>query len=264
MRTKGSSVIGSAPDKPWFLQVNWTGPHDPDDITQRMEATVRGRPMPPVAGKNKFNDAQNQLIRQNYTAMCENIDRGVGQLLNWLDASGQSSNTLILFSSDHGEMLGDHGRWGKRVPYHPAASVPLLVCGPGVQQNARNSALVSSIDLTATILDYGGVPQAQIDGKSLRPVLEGRKESHRRVVYSGLGAWRMIYDGRYKVITGFAPEMGQKNGANMSRYEPEVVSRSPMVFDLSEDPTEMRDLADSMPQLAKMLLQDLRSGEYPA
>lgn len=260
----GLKLLKGVPDKPWFLQVNWTGPHDPDDITKRMEATVRGRSMPQVAGKNQFSDDANQLIRQNYTAMCENIDRGVGKILDWLDATGQAGNTLVIFSSDHGEMLGDHGRWGKSVPYHPSASVPLLVSGPGVQQGLKTSALASSIDLTATILDYGGITQTSIDGKTLRPILEGKTESHRRVVYSGLGAWRMVFDGRYKVITGFASERGQNNGANMSKYEPEVLSRPPMVFDLSDDPTEMRDLAGSMPDAAKNLLKGLNAGDYPA
>lgn len=260
----GLKLLGNVPDKPWFLQVNWTGPHDPDDITRRMETTVRGRLMPPVVGKDGFSDDVNQLIRQNYTAMCENIDRGVGKLLDWLEATGSADNTLVIFSSDHGEMLGDHGRWGKSVPYQPSVSVPLLIAGPGVRHGATNSALASSIDITATILDYGGVPWDSIDGRTLRPILEGKSHEHRRILYSGLGAWRMAVDSRYKVITGFAPAPGQKNGANMSKYEPAVLSRPPMVFDLQEDPTELHDLAGSMPDAAQSLLKDLNAGTYPA
>jgi len=271
----GFKLLDAAPDKPWFLQVNWPGPHDPEDITVSMEKSVRGRRMPPINGKDKFSPQENQLIRQNYTAMCENIDRRVGMFLDRLEATGQVENTLVLFSSDHGEMLGDHGRWGKSVPYQPSASVPMLIAGPGVQQGVQNSALVSSIDLTATILDYGGVSQGGIDGKTLRPVLEGKTQSHRRVVYSGLGAWRMAFDGQYKVITGFDPErgvdgihkaksVGGGNGAEMSKYEPEVLARPPMVFDLAKDPTETRDISHSMPDAARALLKDLSAGNYPA
>lgn len=260
----GLKLLEAAPDKPWFMQVNWSGPHDPEDITVSMEKSVRGRRMPPIIGEDKFSPEKNQLIRQNYTAMCENIDRRVGMFLDRLEATGQAENTLVIFSSDHGEMLGDHGRWGKSVPYQPSASVPMLIAGTGIQRGVQNSALVSSIDLTATILDYGGVSQEGIDGRTLRPVLEGKTQTHRRVVYSGLNAWRMAFDGRYKVITGFAPGLGEKNAVGMSKYEPEVLARPPIVFDLPQDPTETSDISNSMPDATRALLKDLSAGTYPA
>ena len=187
----GLDLLAAAPkDKPWFLQVNFTGPHDPEDITTRMEMTVRGRTMPPVNGKDPYDDATNQLIRQNYTAMCENIDRQVGIYLDWLEHTGQRRNTIVIFSSDHGEMLGDHGRWGKIVPFHASASTPLIISGPGVRRNAASDALTASIDIAGTCLDYAGVPiPASMEARSLRPLLEGKKKVHRDVVY--LRAWQV-------------------------------------------------------------------------
>lgn len=257
-------LLAHPKDKPWFLQVNWMGPHEPEDITKAMELTVRGRSMPKVIGENDFDAAKNTAIRQNYTAMCENIDRQIGLLWKQIEAAGQADNTLVIFASDHGEMLGDHGRWGKSVPYQPSVRVPVMVAGPGVVAGRRSNALISLIDLTATIQDYAALAPTSIDGRSLRGVLEGKASQHRRVVYSGLGGWRMAWDGRYKVITGFAPQKDASNDQNLSRYAPEVASRPPMVFDTHTDPDELHDLAKAMPPQAKALLDGLISGGYPA
>jgi len=260
----GLKLLESAPDKPWFLQVNWPGPHNPEDITRSMEKSVRALQMPPVNGRDQFSATVNRAIRQNYTAMCENIDRGVGRFLDWIEAKGQMENTIVIFSSDHGEMLGDHGRWGKHVPYQPSVGVPHLAAGPGIQKGAQSSALVSSIDITATILDYGGAPTDDIDGKTLRPVLEGRTQAHRGVVYSGLGAWRLAFDGRYKVITGYDPAIPGNESDDISKYTPNVLARPPIVFDLVNDPEEANDISGSMPSAARGLLKKLQAGTYPA
>jgi choline-sulfatase len=253
----GFQLLEEKQAKPWFLQVNWPGPHDPEDITASMEKTVRGRKMPSGIGQNQYDDNTNQLIRQNYTAMCENIDRQIGELLDWLDKTGQTNNTLILFSSDHGEMLGDHGRWGKSVPYHPSVSVPLVIAGPCIQSGIQSEAIVSSIDLTATVLDYGRVPHEGIDGRSLRPILEGASHIHRRVAYSGLGHWRMAWDGRYKVVTGFDADKEEGPKKRQAVVEPILV------FDLLSDPDETTNLANAMPAAAQNLLKNLISEMYP-
>ncbi len=79
-------------------------------------------------------------IRQNYAAMLENIDGWTGKYLDMLEQRGELDSTLIVYASDHGEMLGDHGRWGKSVPFHPSANVPLYVAGPGVRRASQRRA----------------------------------------------------------------------------------------------------------------------------
>ncbi len=252
----GLDLLDAAPkDKPWFLQVNWTGPHNPEDITGRMESQVRSLGMPAPNGTNQYDAAVNYTIRQNYTAMCENIDRTIGLYLDKLVSTGQLDNTVIIFSSDHGEMLGDHGRWGKIVPYHPSASVPLTVAGPGIARGKTSEALVNHIDLTATSLDYAGVPvPREIDSQSLRPVLEGRSTTHREVIFSGLGAWRMAFDGEYKAITGFDPRRGP-NSPDWTTTAPRIQGVPPLVFDLRHDPGENADLYAARPAGGERLLQ---------
>jgi len=107
----GLHLLDRAPaGKPWFLQVNFNGPHSPWDITASMEKAWRGTSFPPPNRSKDFTAEEHQKIRQNYAAMIENIDRAVGAFLDKLKERGEQNHTLVVFSSDHGEMLGDHNR----------------------------------------------------------------------------------------------------------------------------------------------------------
>ena len=240
LANNGLRLLRSVPrGRPWFLQVNFTGPHSPMDITRRMEATVRGRSFPSPNQNTQYPAEIHTAIRQNYTAMCENIDRWVGLFLREIEQRGELANTLVVFSSDHGEMLGDHNRWGKSVPYQPSVGVPLYVAGPGVKAGLVSDALVSVMDLTATFLDYAGIPcLPDMESRSLRPVLEGRTRTHREWVRSGLNAWRLVWDGRYKLITGFDPQQEARRQAGEA---------APLLFDLEADPLENTNLAAREP-----------------
>jgi arylsulfatase A-like enzyme len=246
--SNGLSLLERAPKgSPWLLYVNFAGPHPPMDITASMERRYRG-PDRVIDGFPQPHDYRGTIvpehhlrIRQNYAAMIENIDRWVGVYLDTLERRGELANTIIVYSSDHGEMLGDHGRWGKSVPFHPSANVPLYVAGPGVRSGHRSDALVSLMDLSATFLDYGGVEVPDsMDSRSIRPVLEGKTEKHRDYVLSGLRGWRLAWDGRYKYITGF------DQGGDL-------------VFDLAEDPLEDRNLGAGAPAAALRMRDALRA-----
>jgi uncharacterized sulfatase len=123
--------------------------------------------------------------------MIAGIDDQVGRLLDTLQATGQSENTLVIFTSDHGEYHGHHGFWGKGLPaYEDAQRVPFLIWGPSLKvKPQQTSALASLIDLPPTILDFAGVePPAGIQGVSLRPLLAARQESVREAVLIELRA----------------------------------------------------------------------------
>ncbi|MDA1069249.1 MAG: sulfatase-like hydrolase/transferase [Verrucomicrobia bacterium] len=214
-------------DQPWHLVVNFAGPHDPYDVTEAMRDRWKDVEFPqPVA--NDADDPEIILLRQqNYAAMIENIDTQVGKYLALLEERDELENTTIVYSSDHGEMLGDHNRWQKSIWYQGSVGVPLVVSGTGVRCQV-SGALVGFHDIGATFLDYAGVeglPDA--DAKSLRPVLEGEVSRHRRVLKSGLDNWRMIYDGRFKLIL--------RQGEDA------------LLYDLKEDPEETENVAGRYP-----------------
>ena len=222
--------------KPWFLIVNFDGPHAPWDVTREMWERWRGVKFPPPNGSDGYSEEVNNDIRRNYSAMVENIDRWLGIYLQELKKRGELENTLVVYSSDHGEMLGDHGLWGKDVPYQPSVGVPLIAAGPGVKEHVVGDALVMTMDLAATFLDYGGVERpASMDSRSLRPVLEGQTRHHRDWARSGLGPWRLSFNGRYKLIDGYNP-----GGHHSHRipYDPAADRVPPLLFDMQKDPGE--------------------------
>ena len=234
----GLALLKRAPkDRPWHLVLNFTGPHAPLDITKRMEERTRTFPQP---NRNTEFDAPTHVaMRQNYAVMCENIDRWLGVFLDELKQRGELDNTIVVFSSDHGEMLGDHDRWGKTLPYHASVGVPLVIAGPGFQRGRISQALVSHIDLGATFLTSAGLGHMNgTSARSLRPVLTGEKTQHREVVTSGLNDWRLAFDGRYKLVRGF-----EKQGEQL--------------FDLHADPVENINLAAKHPAIVKRLAQHL-------
>ena len=220
----GLNLIKAAPaNNPWYLQVNFNGPHNPWDITESMKKLYEGETFPLPNGNDEFSDEEHQEVRRNYSAMVENIDRYVGLYLDLIEGRGELDNTLIIFSSDHGEMLGDHNAWSKSKPWHESASVPLVISGPGVQKGVTCNLPTTNLDITATCLDYAGldIPE-DMDSQSLKALLEGQTSTHRDVVLSGLDDWRLAYDGRFKYIEGFED--------------------SPQFFDLDADPNENNNL----------------------
>lgn len=192
-------------EKPWHLVVNFTGPHDPMDVTESMLAGWSGQEL----SRPRDNDQDAEKVaerRRNYAVMVENIDRLIGEFLRVVEERGELDNTLIVFSSDHGEMLGEHSKWGKGVWNHASIRVPLVVAGPGIEKGKSSDALVILQDLCATFMDYSDATELpNMYGKSLRPVLEGGEEPHRDFIYSALfreteNDWECVFDGDYKLV----------------------------------------------------------------
>jgi arylsulfatase A-like enzyme len=226
---------------PWHLVVNFTGPHNPMDVTGRMRRRWEDVPFP-APHNNDHPDREGLLRnRQNYAAMIENIDRQVGRFLDLVSARGELDRTVVVYASDHGEMLGDHGRWGKSTWRHASSAIPLIVAGPGVRRGVTSDALVSLHDLAATFVDYAGArPLPGMDAVSLRPVLEGRRDTYRDVVTCGLNGWRLAFDGRWKLV--------------LHR------DASPMLYDLWNDPWEDRNVVADNPTVVARLAKALPMG----
>ena len=221
-----TALLESAPPgKPWFLQVNFNGPHNPVDVTSAMRAAWKDASLPlPHPNKSGLTDEELLDARRNYAAMIENIDKRIGELIALLRKRGELERTLIIFSSDHGEMLGDHGRFAKSVPWEASAGVPLLASGPGVKAGAVLDGPCATLDLGATFLDYAGLGTKFHQSLSLRKALAGEEALPRRVVHSGLGRWRMAFDGRYVLFRDY-PKNGETH-----------------FYDLRRDPDEQQDV----------------------
>jgi arylsulfatase A-like enzyme len=249
-------------DKPFYLVVSFINPHDICLLageTSQLVPDVWKKYQPPADAKlpplpanfgNPADDAgprgpkhpqwdENHWRRYCYAyyRMVEDVDQQVGRVLETLRQIGQEDQTLIVFTSDHGEGLGAHRLTGKMMFYEEEAAVPLIISWKGVTAAGRidRSHLVSTLDVLPTLCDYAGVqPPLSMRGESLRPVIEKPEQPGHEFVVSemaGPAAARagrrsfMVRTRQYKYM--LFPGAGEKE----------------LFFDLQADPYEMKNLA---------------------
>lgn len=148
-------------------------------------------------------------MMSNYFGLVTEVDEWLGVLFDKLEEIGERDNTLIVFVSDHGEMLGAHGLSGKGNFYEESCRVPFIFNFPGVIEPRRIDYNVSTLDVYATILDYMGVKPVEGDSKSLRYLIEGgKKEKNIAVVEwnSKTTPSHMIIKDNWKLVTNYSPE----------------------------------------------------------
>jgi len=137
---------------------------------------------------------------QEYYAMVTSLDDQVKRVMDMIKKTGQDRNTIVIYCSDHGDLLGSHGIGrGKALPYQNAYRTPLIIWGPQfIQHGVVTDALINSVDLLPTILELAGIkPDANLPGVSQAEwCLKGQGDKQKDVLL-GLGDWRAIYDGRY-------------------------------------------------------------------
>jgi arylsulfatase A-like enzyme len=154
-------------DRSLFMFASWVAPHPPLYVPQNHLDMYRDRPLPDVCGAPEWSARQVpstpenveefglQRIQEAYFAAITLIDTHVGRILDALEETGQIDNTVIVFTSDHGEMLGDRGGYQKYVPFEGWAHIPMIVCGPGIGQGV--------CDTPVTTWDMVGDPGEQIN-----------------------------------------------------------------------------------------------------
>jgi len=159
-------------------------------------------------------------------------DDALGDILGTVDETGHSRDTLTVFTSDHGDHLGQHRMYQKMEMYEQAIDVPLLIAGSGVRQGAVFSTPVSHLDLMPTLLNAAGIAHPRgLHGVSLWPALTSDEALPERPVFSQYSGNPVIGDIRQAIIT------------QQFKYIHDPADR-PEVFDLDSDPLEMRNLAD--------------------
>ena len=206
-RRSAAWILDRTGEYPWHLFVSFVGPHDPYDPPADYSAKNQDQPVPepihaelsqrpPLIQRKARSrpDEHTAHARRQYAASIEVIDDMVGEILAALEETGERDNTIIVFTSDHGDMMGDLGLWQKTLPYDPANRVPLCIAGPDIPAGQVSEALVSLFDLNPTLCGLAGLPtQAGIDARSLVPLIhsaEPAKCGHREACYFALRGFR--------------------------------------------------------------------------
>ena len=194
-----------------------------------------------------FHDITNEdgwrKLRAQYFANVTLVDRNVGRILQALEESGEAENTIIVFTSEHGEMAGDHGILEKRTLYEEATRVPLLIHVPWISHNQKRiEGSISLVDLVPTLLDLVGDPiPGHIEGKSLAPVLKGEKRLNNNDVFlqwNGYGDRNLGTAAINRMVA-----MPWRSVVTSDRWKLNLCSTDQSeLYNLSADPHEMTNL----------------------
>jgi len=237
-------------DKPWVLFVSFVAPHFP--LTAPPEHYYRywnrELPMPKLYARDErprhpyladyarnfnyddyFESPQDvKRALSGYFGLVSLLDEHIGKVLGALEEAGLADETVVMYTSDHGDNLGARGLWGKSTLYEEAAGVPFILTGPGIPAGRRIDTPVSHVDAFPTILEIAGVPvPAGYPGVSLVAIAKGAKPE--RTVLSE-------YHGMGSSTGAFAVRVGKWKYVHYVKYAPQL-------FDLERDPDEIHDLA---------------------
>jgi choline-sulfatase len=240
--------------RPWCVTVSFSHPHDPYVARKKFWDLYEGRNqlLPEVdAIPFEKQDAHSQRLmlacdytqfdiseenvaraRRGYFANISYIDEKVGELMDTLTRTRMLDDTVIVFCSDHGDMLGERGMWFKMSFFEGSARVPLMISGPGIPVGLHR-APVSNLDITPTLADIAGISMEEImpwtDGESLVPILDGTERTSPVLM-------------EYAAEGSYAPLVGIRQG----KWKYVHCALDPdQLFDLESDPHELTNLADN-------------------
>ena len=247
----------------WFCWSSWIAPHPPLNATPRWAEFYRGRDVPApnrctgeaisqfMRDKDWFADmhtASPERLRrstQSYYAQVSFVDEQLGRILGELDRLGLAANTLVMFTSDHGELLGDHWGWQKQCSYEPVVRVPMILRFPGrMPAGSTSDQFVDLMDVLPTFADAAGAPLPNtwdFPGESLlNPRGHRDRTCQFTECYEGKARWISVRNHQYKYTYWF------HNG-----YEE--------LWDLQTDPAELRNLAiEGLPPTQEAIRCEMR------
>jgi choline-sulfatase len=236
------------PEQPFMLSVNFDKPHFPMRAPEKYLSRYRGRIKPKKIADEQFDrqvpfvkraaevfggfDAETEIRAiEGYCACIEWVDDAIGRILNVLKYLELQENTIVIYSSDHGELAGQYGAWNKTLFFDACNKVPLIISCPGKFSAGRSDELVGLIDICPTLCDIAGIDiPRECDGESVLPILLGNGQMTREAIFSEsafLGAPQyagcMIRQGRWKY-----------------NY---YLDGAEELYDMAEDPLELNNLA---------------------
>lgn len=270
MTDRAMETIRRLGDAPWCMHLSYIKPHWPymapapyhhlysqDDIAPPVRSSgEREAPHPVIAAfmqheesTNFSNDEIRQRVIPTYMGLITEIDDHIGRLMDFLEREGRLEDTLIVFTSDHGDYLGDHWLGEKEMFHEQSVRIPLIVCDPDPAADATRGTVderfVESIDLVPTFLDACGGEDAVhvLEGRSLLPLLRGAGvEGWRDAVFSEVDyAFR-----RARHLLNLKPDETRAFMIRTDRWK--YISYNgfrPQLFDMVNDPQELEDLGQS-------------------
>lgn len=271
---KSLKYLRHAPDKPWMLTVSFTNPHPPYKVPKTYWEMYKDADIPlpefPADMDERYSDFDHAIrrwhglhlrgdevrdpgnliaMRRGFAALAHYIDDKIGELLEVLEDNALRDDTIVIVTSDHGDMLGEKGMIQKRSLYEWSARIPLLVDLPGAAPRTIDTP-VSLIDLPATLIDIAGQdPVAPLAGRSLLPAIHGKPLDVIPVIseYHGEGIMRPSFmvrlgDWKYHYCHGSDPQL----------------------FNLAEDPDEWDNRAGDpdLHQIETTLNQVITGGRF--
>lgn len=245
----GFLETASSDDAPFLMYVAFTSPHDPRNVLPGYGRKYDGADLPLPANfvtqhpfdNGDLNERDEKLLptpripeqvlaeRANYYGMVSEVDFQIGRLLDALEKSGKADNTIIVFTSDNGLCVGEHGLLGKQNLYEAAVRVPMVICGPGIPQNTVRDAYCYLYDLYPTLCDLAGIGvPATVKGISLEETLHDPGVKKREDIL-------LTYINLQRAI--------KKDGFKLILYNVDG-QRHPQLFDLRVDPMELKNCYD--------------------
>ena len=190
-----------SPHAPWISPQRYLDLYDPAGLSlPDYPAEIdRRRPREPEA---QFSDAQLRRAKQGYYAMITELDHYVGEIVAALEACGKADNTIVIFTSDHGEWLGDHLRYGKGYPADDAVSrVPLIIDAPGAEPGQSRHHIVEAVDIAPTLLELAGIQIPPfMQGQSLAGAIEGNEHPAKNIAITEGAGWKSLRTQRHRYL----------------------------------------------------------------
>ena len=251
--------------EPWCLHVSFIKPHWPYIVSAPYHEKFGPEDCPAPVRSDAERNTANPIFRgfQNhpesrsfskdevrsnvipaYMGLVRQVDAHVGRLTAHLRTAGRADDTMIVFTSDHGDYLGDHWQGEKEFMYEQGVRVPFIVVDPssGARRGNQSAAMVQGVDLVPTFLEALGLPAPNhiVEGRSLLPLLRGKNEWPREAAFSELDY--AIYPTARKL--GLGPREARMAMVRTDRWKLVHFGRDfpPQLFDLRNDPNELVDL----------------------
>ena len=228
----------------WFLERVKYRPAEIDAWEKEL-AGVRGRDL---------RAAQYQIYMRRYLQCVRSIDDNLGRVLDYLDSNGLTENTVVIYTSDQGFFLGEHGLYGKRFMYEPSLRIPLLVRWPAnIPAGSVNKQLIQNLDFAPTILDMAGLPApGNMQGRSFKKLaVSENQQPWRDAIYYrywmsrahfNIPAHLGVRTGRYKLIYFYDNDRGPDGRAAVLGAKPNVREPFWELYDLEKDPQEINNV----------------------